>query len=132
MQQLTGQTSDVKMLQKLNQDWLNAIVKKDSSTLGKILGDDFIMVNPGGKKLTRKDNLALISAQGIIFSSIVIDSVSVRIFGGDTGIVSCWTTFAYKADGKEMTGKNCYQDIYIRRKNKWQAVSAHVALLSMK
>jgi len=131
MQQLTAQTADVQILQKLNQDWLNAIVKKDSSTLEKILADDFIMVNPAGKKLTKKDNLSLISAPGIIFSSIFIDSVTIRLFGGDTGIVSCWTTFVYKVEGKEKTGKNCYQDIYVRRKYKWQAVSAHVTLLSL-
>jgi hypothetical protein len=29
-----------------------------------------------------------------------------------------------------MTGRNCYQDIYVKRKGKWMAVMAHVTLLS--
>ena len=43
-------------LKKLNQDWLNAIAKKDALTLGSILIDDFIMVSTAGKKLTKQDN----------------------------------------------------------------------------
>jgi hypothetical protein len=31
-----------------------------------------------------------------------------------------------------MTGQNCYQDVYVKRKGNCLAVAAHVTLLSMK
>jgi hypothetical protein len=34
-------------------------------------------------------------------------------------------------DGKDITGKNCYQDVYIKRKGRWVAIAAHVTLLGM-
>ena len=74
----------------------------------------------------------MISAPDMKFTSIAIDSVNVIMPTPDIGIVSCWTTFVFKTDGKEMTGKNCYQDIYRKKENEWQAISAHVTLLSVK
>jgi uncharacterized protein (TIGR02246 family) len=132
VQNITAQTSDSGRLKKLNQDWLNSITKKDSVTLSKILADDFIMINPTGKKLGKKENLALVLSAGTEFTSIDIDSVDIRILTPDTGIVSCWITYVFKTDGKEMTGKNSYQDIYRKRNKDWQAVSAHITMLSLK
>ena len=126
---LSAQNADAEKLKKLNQDWLNSILTKDSSTLSGILAEDFIMVNPSGQKLSKKDNLSAISSTRVEFSSIVVDSITVLLISPQIGIVSCWTRFTYKADGKEGKGKNCYQDIYRKRKNKWQAVAAHVTLL---
>ena len=132
MQNLFAQTNDVDLLKKLNEDFLHSIAIKDSSTLSKILADDFILINPSGQKRNKTDNLLSTVSPNIQFTSINIDSVNVRMLNSDVGIVSCWTTFIFTADGKETTGKNCYQDVYMKRKNKWQAVSAHVTILSMK
>lgn len=30
-----------------------------------------------------------------------------------------------KIDGKDMTGENRYQDVYVKRNGKWSAVAAH-------
>jgi hypothetical protein len=131
-QNLSAQSADVDVLKKLNQDFGNSIVRKDSTTLSNILADDFFMVNPSGNKLSKKDNLSLLSSSNIEFTSLVIDSVDIRIITPEVGIINCWQTFIYKVDGKEMSGRNCYQDIYVKRKDKWQAISAHVTPLSNK
>lgn len=47
------------------------------------------------------------------------------------GILSAWTTFVIVADGKKTTGHNCYQDVYVKRANRWQSVPAHVTLPGM-
>ena len=130
LQNVSAQTNDVDLLKKLNEDFLHSIAKKDSSTLSKILADDFILINPSGQKHNKTDNLLSAVSPNIQFTSIDIDSVNIRILNSDVGIVSCWTTFTFTADGKQSTGKNCYQDVYMKRKNKWQAVSAHVTILS--
>jgi uncharacterized protein (TIGR02246 family) len=128
----TAQSEDVDALKHLNQDWLNSITHKDSATLAKILADDFKMVNPMGKSLNKKDNLASVRSPGIKFISIAIDSENIRILTPEIAIISCWLTFKSSVEGNVMTGKNCYQDIYMKRENTWLAVSAHVTLLSNK
>ena len=131
-QSIIAQSADIDTLKKLNKDFGNSIVRRDSATLSKILSDDFLMINPAGNKLTKKDNLNMVSSSNIEFTSLTIDSVNIRIITPNVAIVNCWQTFTYKTGGKEMTGKNCYQDIYEKRKNRWQAVSAHVTMLSNK
>jgi uncharacterized protein (TIGR02246 family) len=126
-----GQNSDVETIKKLNQDWLNSFPTRDSGTLSKILADDFILVGANGTKQTKTDNLLNMVSPNIEFKSVNIDSVDVQLITADVGVLTAWTSFIFKADGKEMKGSNCYQDVYMKRKNRWHAVSAHVTLLGM-
>jgi len=132
MQNLASQTDVKETLKKLNRDFLNSIAKKDTTTLSKILADDFIMINPAGARMTKKDNLNNAISPNIQFTSINIDSVSVTILTSDVGVVTCYTSFAFTSNGKAAHGKNCYQDIYLKRKSRWLAVAAHVTLFPAK
>ncbi len=125
-----GQQKDIDLLTKLNQDWLNSYLTKDTVTLSKIFADDFILINPKGTKMTKSDILSNVVKQETI--SVKIDSNEVRMVTNEVAIITAYTTFVLKADGKEITGKNCYQDVYIKRRGKWSAISAHVTLLGMK
>jgi ketosteroid isomerase-like protein len=124
----SGQNPDIETLKKLNRDFLNSIVNRDTATLSKILADDFILINPGGIKRNKADNLsgAMVSNQKI---SVDIDSVEVRMLSGEVGLVTAWTNNKISADNKETKFKICYQDVYMKRRNKWVAVAAHVSLL---
>jgi len=126
-----AQITDKETLKKLNEDWLHAIEKKDSAALGKILAHDFILIGPNGAAQKRKDNLLNVISPNIDVSAVHIDSVKVRMITPDVGILTAWTSFSMKSDGKTSAAKNCYQDVYLKRKNKWLAVSAHVTLLSI-
>lgn len=125
-----SQRKDIEELTKLNQDWLNSYPKKDTTTLAKIFADDFVLISPKGVKMTKRDILSNLSKQETV--SIAIDSVDVRLLTNGVGLITAYTTFVLKIDGKDMTGQNCYQDVYIKRKGKWFAVAAHVTLLNMK
>jgi hypothetical protein len=80
--------------------------------------------------MTKKDIIGNLDKQETM--SAKIDSVDVKLLTDNVGVVIAYTTFVLKSDGKEMTGQNCYQDIYVKRKGKWMAVTAHVTLLSFK
>jgi len=126
----SAQNSDIETLKKLNKDFLGSIVNKDTATLGKILANDFILINPGGNKRNRADNLAGALAPNVKVVSVDIDSADVRLLSADVGLVAAWTTNVMIDDGKKMTLKICYQDVYMKRKSVWVAVAAHVMLLS--
>jgi uncharacterized protein (TIGR02246 family) len=126
-----SQNSDVDEIKKLNQDWLNSFPTRDSATLDKILADDFVLIGGNGSRRTKKDNLRNLVSPGIEFKSVKIDSVDVRLLTPDVAVLTAWTSFIFKTDGKEMNGSNCYQDVYMKREDRWWAVSAHVTLLGM-
>ena len=98
--------------------------------MGRILADDFILIGTNGARLTRKDNLLNLVSPNIAITSVNIDSVEVRLLTPVVGVMTAWTSFTLTLDGKKMSGKNCYQDIYMKRENKWVAVAAHVTLLN--
>ena len=117
------------MLKKLNRDWLNAIVHRDTLSLSHILADDFILINPGGAKRSKADNLASVLLPNQQVVSVDIDSEMVRMFSGEGGSITVWTTNTVDVGGVRKIFKICYQDVYMKRRNKWVAVSAHVSLL---
>jgi uncharacterized protein (TIGR02246 family) len=124
-----GQSDDQEMLKKLNQEWLNSIISRDTVALGNILADDFVMITPAGTKNSKKDNLETAASRSVRVSSVTIDSVDIRLISNDLGIVTAWTHFVFNVDSKETRGRNCYQDIYQKRNGKWVAIAAHVTLL---
>lgn len=125
-----SQSTDVETLKRLNKDWINSYPTKDAATLSNIFADDFVLINHKGTKMTKKDIIAGLDKQETL--STKIDSVDVELLADNVGVVTAYTTFVLKTEGKEMTGQNCYQDIYVKRKGKWLAVKAHVTLLSFK
>lgn len=79
--------------------------------------------------MTKKDIVDNISSQQI--NSVKIDTIIVRMVTENVGIITAYTTFTFPSDEKTTTAKNCYQDVYVKRNNRWLAVSAHVTLLSV-
>jgi len=124
-----SQNKDVDELKKLNQDWIHSLLKKDTTTLSNILADDFILISPNGNRMTKKDNLDNLKMLEVISDNL--DSVDVRLLSNDVGVVTAYTTFVLNVNNKHVSGRNCYQDVFVRRKGRWLAVAAHVTLLSM-
>lgn len=124
------QTSDTKQIEKLNHDWLNAYVTKDSAALDQIFADDFELISPRGDKMKKRDIIQNLKTQDI--TSTHIDSIDIKLLTKDVGLITAYISFEFKVDGKNMSGKNCYQDVYVKRRNRWYAFAAHVTLLQVK
>jgi uncharacterized protein (TIGR02246 family) len=124
-----SQKKDAEILTKLNTEWINSYPTKDKITLQRIFADDFVLINHKGIKMTKKDIIDNLDKQQTLSANV--DSIDVKLLTDEVGVVTAYTTFILKTDDKMMTGKNCYQDVYVKRKGKWMAVTAHVTLLSV-
>jgi hypothetical protein len=125
-----GQNSDIETILKLNQDFLQSIVDRDTAKLSNILADDFMLIAPNGAKHNKEFNLSSLRSPDTQVKTVHVDSAEARLITPEVGIVTGWTSFVMESGGKFTYGKNCYQDVYQKRDNKWVAVSAHVTLLS--
>jgi len=123
---ICGQNTETEALIKLNRDFLNAVVHRDTAALSNILADDFMLINPGGLKRNKQDNLSNILQPNQEVISVDVDSIMVRFLSTDVGLVTAWTTNLVRANGKNSTFKICYLDVYQKRKSKWVAVAAQV------
>lgn len=124
-----SQSRDIETIKKLNTDWLNSYITRDTATLAHILAEDFTLITPNGSRTTKHDALNNLLLPNVQTISVHQDNVEVRIVNG-VGIIFCNTTFVQKINNKEVTGRNCYMDVYAKRNGKWYAVAGHVTLLS--
>lgn len=124
-----AQKEYIDALTKMNQDWLNSYITKDAKTLSEIFADDFTLISHKGIKFGKND--VINNLQKLETVSINVDSLNVQLLTADVGIVTVYSTFVLKSEGKNLAGKNCYQDVYVKRRGRWYVVAAHVTLLSM-
>ncbi len=125
----SGQSQDVETLKKINRDFLSSIVNRDTTTLSSILADDFILINPGGVRRNKADNLSSVFTPNQKVVSADIDSVDIRLLSGEVALVTAWTKNVISTDKETSKFRICYQDVYMKRRNKWVAVAAHVSFL---
>lgn len=123
-----AQTGDASIIKKLNRQWLDAIVQEDSAALSRILADDFVLINPGGMRRTKSDNISL-HHSGQQVTRVDIDSQDIRFLTDEVGIITVWTTNYISQGTEKIVLKICYMDIYQKRKGEWKAVAGHVTLL---
>lgn len=123
-----AQNADVTKIKQLNRQWLDAIVQEDSAALGRILADDFVLINPGGMRRTKADNISLHNP-GQRVTGVDIDSQYVRMLTDDVGIITVWTTNHITQGTEKVVLKICYMDVYQKKNKLWKAVAAHVTVL---
>jgi len=120
-----AQSADIDAIKKLNEDWIHNYVVKDSTTWSRIFADDFVLVNPAGKKMTKREIVATpfqpISTAGVDFAEVQIH--------GNIGLIHARCSFTIVADGKETKGQTDYLDVYEKRNGRWWAIAAHVTWL---
>jgi len=127
-----AQSGDRQVIKQLNEDWIHAYPTKDTTTMSRIFADDIILIAPNGSKMNKRQMLAATASPEQKIKSAQVDSVDVRLLNKNVGLIMAYTSFVFLVDGKEMPGRNCYLDVYERRKGRWVAVAAHVTLLSIK
>jgi ketosteroid isomerase-like protein len=113
--------SDLDVLVRLNEDYIESVKKSDVGRFREILADDFLCTLPDGTIVDREQFLAN-TARPYALGSLQAHDVNVRLMG-DFAIVHARTTFTLP-DGTHGSGR--YTDVWARRKGQWLAVAAHV------
>jgi ketosteroid isomerase-like protein len=109
---------------RLNETYIEAVLRADGDLFETILDRDFLCSNPDGTLLDREEFVRRIRASQPM-TSLDIDDVRIRVFG-DIALVHARTLFELRV-GRRGTGR--YTDVWARRNGRWLAVSAHVTRL---
>lgn len=126
-----AQVDDSAVIKQMNTQWLQSYPKRDTAALSRILANDFIMISPTGKKLSKADILQNVLTPDQQIINVSIDSTDLQIVN-NVGLLTAYTSFVLKDKEKILKGKNCYSDVYIKRKGTWVAINAHATLLELK
>jgi ketosteroid isomerase-like protein len=108
---------------RIEREYLDAHLSRDTATLDRILADDFIFWHSGSRHTNKAQRLALIEAPDFTFLSIDTDRVDVDV-DGDKAFVTGKAVVRGRYKQKEFVSPPySYLRIYEKLEGRWQIVS---------
>src|SRR5262245_25015749 len=119
---LADDVSDVK---KTDQQWADAILRRDAATLDRILADDLRYVHGNASVQNKKEFLDSIKAGDLAYHTFEFQDVDVRVFG-DTAVVMSKPRMSITMNGQDQKFEARFLRVYVKRGGVWRLV-AHQA-----
>ena len=121
-------TSDEQELIRLENEIVDAILKRDVASLDRLWADDVTLEPLDGTMTISKDQaLGAIESGVYVATSMTIDNLRVRVYGS-TAVVSGLSTEKSQFMGGDASGQKLFTDTWIKRDGRWQCVhSSEVA-----
>ena len=124
-----AQSDVIAAIKALNEAWIHSYLTKDTATVSRVWADDFILINPVGKRFTKRDGIKNMSSPATHFLSSRVDTAEVHVVG-DLGYIMARASFvSTDNNGKKTKGTTDYLDVYEKRNGRWVAIAAHVIYL---
>jgi len=122
--------ADEQALRKIEQEWTQAHVKRDTSVAQRIESDDFTFVDPDGIISNKAQSLKNVSGD-LVFQEFLIDELKIRVYG-DAAIASGLGTVKAKFRDRDISGSYRWTDVFVRQNGSWKAVVAQVTKVAVK
>lgn len=116
-------------IRSINLEYDKAIAQQDTAVYERLLAEDFIATENGGKLSTKAQEIADTKAGETKFEVGRSEDVKVRLYG-DTAIVNGRWIEKSTTKGKPFDGTYLYTTVYAKSNGKWQIVSDQVTLVT--
>ena len=121
-------SQDERALMKIQHEWAEARVERDSSYTRRLEADDCTIVWPDGSVVNKRADLESMTGN-IVFSEFKIHNLRVRLYG-DTGIV-VGEGIIKAQEGKQnlLGGKFVWTDTFVNEAGQWKVVASQITPL---
>jgi len=116
---------------KLENQWVDALLKRDVAFLDRTLADDYLGTGINGRVETKAESLASMKSSEDVITALVIDDVKVRVYG-DAAVVTGRSTAKETYKGKDVSGQTRWTDMLIKRDGRWVCVASHSSRIAQK
>jgi ketosteroid isomerase-like protein len=117
-------------LERLGEEWAAAELHGDTSTLGRLLAEDFVAVGPRGFVLTKEQWLSRHDSGNLTYEAFEWDEVSVRVHGNAAVMVGRETAGAVYQDGDvrhEIQDQFRTTLIFVEEQGRWLLLGVHLS-----
>src|ERR1700674_717278 len=122
----TPATDSQRQVLKLEREWATAEIKRDATTLRRILDDHFVATFGAGKPIDKEgfikavvgDDTDVMLSQDLTDETVLVDRDTVVSLGTDT--------VRGTAEGKAYTAVYRFTAVYIKRGGRWLALAEHL------
>jgi len=109
---------------KLDQQWSQTALTKDTAFLKSIWADDLRFTRPGGKVFDKEAALAAFEDNTDTVTSGVIAPYKVRVYGKNFAVVAGdYHSTGKDKDGRPFSRKFRFTGVWVQRNGKWQVVA---------
>jgi ketosteroid isomerase-like protein len=112
------------VISQLEHQWVDAIVKKDTAALDRLLAEDFNGTSPTAHLYNKTMAVDDLSRGTYVVESMNLDEVSVNAYG-DVAVAFTSQEEKSRYGGKDLSGHYHYTDVWARKDGRWQVVASH-------
>ena len=113
-------------LKALEQHWSDAYKNGDIAVLKSIEAEDFKLVDPDGKVVTKAQDIKELGDKTFKIESFSFDELKVRMLGEHFAYVTGLQTLTGAYKGEDISGQYRFLDVFEKKGNKWQAIASQV------
>jgi ketosteroid isomerase-like protein len=125
-------TSDAEEeLLRIEEEFAQAIVSNDLEGMGRIVADDWIIIDANGDIVDRTRFLEVIKSGALTHDMMKSEDFRVRVYG-DSAVVTAVTRTKGKFMGQEFSTQERATDVFVKRDGRWQCVLTHLTRLPNK
>ena len=118
-------SEDEQALIKIQHEWAEARLKRDSSFPQRIEADDFTVVWFNGTTVSKEEDLKSYESTDTVFTDFKIDDLKVRFYG-DMAIVVGQGSIKAHTKTQDLSGKYVWTDTFVKQRGAWTAVASQV------
>ena len=125
-------TSEVEAdLVKLEKEFAQAIVNNDLEGIGRLVTEDWIIIDPNGEIVDRARFFEVIKSGALMHDIMESEDLRVRAYG-DNAVVTALTRTKGKFMGQEFSTQERATDVFVKRDGRWQCVLTHLTRFPQK
>jgi len=118
-------SEDEQTLIKIQHEWAEARLKRDSSFPQRIEADDFTVVWFNGTIVSKEEDLKSYESTDTVFTDFKIDDLKVRFYG-DMAIVVGQGSIKAHTKTQDLSGKYVWTGTFVKQRGAWTAVASQV------
>src|SRR5438067_10862332 len=118
-------SEDEQALRRIQHDWADARLKRDSSFPRRIEADDFTVVWFDGRIVNKEEDVKSYESADAVFTDFRIDNLDVRFYG-ETAIVIGQGSIKARTKTQDVSGKYVWTDTFLKQNRTWKAVASQV------
>lgn len=105
---------------------MDAYVKADTAFLKNVEADEWTLVEPDGRKITKAQDIKEVEDKTFVAKSHAMSDVKVRMLGENYAAVSGLSKLAGTFKGKDFDGNYRFLDLFEKKDGEWRAIMSQV------
>src|SRR6516225_4740706 len=112
-------------LLRIEEAFAEAIVRNDLESMGRLVADDWVVIDPNGEIVDRTRFFEVIKSGALTHDTMESEDLRVRVYG-DSAVVTAVTRTKGKFMGQEFNTQERATDVFVKRDGRWRCVLTHL------